>query len=193
MTTGTLRIALAALSLGCAACAPLLPRSQNELPSHWHSYDDAKASIEAIVPGATRAPDLAAMGLDPYVDPNIQLLTYSDIVLRFPLGSAATADGVDMGLRECLAAGKACVGYSITARDIRRDHTGPFVQDTLGFKRVLETHGWSFNALILLVDERVVYTLYGGQPNVYEREVTRQPLGPAQNVGDSIPWQGLAK
>ena len=182
---------LACVALALAGCATLLPTGQQQLPSRWHSYDEAKASIEAIVPGTTRATDLNAMGLDPYVDHNIQLLTYSDVVLRFPLGSGVAAEQLDAGLRECLAAGKACTGYAIAARDIERDHTGPFLQDALGFKRVIETRGWTFNALVLLVDDRVVYTLYGGQPNLYEREVTRQPLGPAQNLGESIPMPAL--
>lgn len=182
---------LACLGFACAGCETLLPKSQDQLPSRWHSYDEAKASIEAIVPGTTRASDLAAMGLDPYVDHNIQLLTYSDVVLRFPLGSGVSAEQLDEGLRECLTAGKSCTGYAIVARDIQHDHTGPFLQDALGFKRVIETRGWTFNALVLLVDDRVVYILYGGQPNLYERQVTRQPLGPAQNVGDSIPLPSL--
>ena len=191
MTRPTPPRLLACIGIACAGCATLLPTGQEQLPSHWHSYDEAKASIEAIVPGTTRAADLAAMGLDPYLDHNIQLLTYSDVVLRFPLGSGVTAEQLDTGLRECLAAGKSCTGYAITARDIQHDHTGPFLQDALGFKRVVETRGWTFNALVLLVDDRVVYTLYGGQPNLYSREVTRQPLGPAQNLGESIPMPSL--
>jgi hypothetical protein len=57
----------------------------------------------------------------------------------------------------------------------------------LGFKRVTDTSGWSFNALILLVNDRAVYTLYGGQPIVREHEVAIQPLGPVQSLGNSLP------
>jgi len=35
---------------------------------------------------------------------------------------------------------------------------------------------------ILIVDEHVVYTLYGGQPKVHAEETSRQPLGPLQNL-----------
>ena len=78
-------------------------------------------------------------------------------------------------------------------RDVKRDRIGNFWSDTLGFKRVVEVTGWSFNSLVLLVGDRVVYTLYGGQPNLREQEVTRQPLGPAQNFGDSLPLGNLVR
>jgi len=42
--------------------------------------------------------------------------------------------------------------------------------------------GWSFNGIILIVDERVVYTLYGGQPKLHTEETSRQPLGPFQDM-----------
>ena len=42
--------------------------------------------------------------------------------------------------------------------------------------------GWSFNGIILIVDEHVVYTLYGGRPKVHTEETSRQPLGPLRNL-----------
>jgi hypothetical protein len=36
-----------------------------------------------------------------------------------------------------------------------------------------------------------VYTLYGGQPMVRQQEVSRQPLGPAQNLGEAVPVQKI--
>ena len=38
-----------------------------------------------------------------------------------------------------------------------------------------------------MVDDLVVYALYGGQPTIREREESRQPLGPQQNRGDVVP------
>ena len=174
-----------------AGCAELLPKSRSEVSSGWHSFDEARAAIEGIVPGQTTAAGLRALGIDPYASPNVQLLTFSDIALRFPLN--IPAERLDQGLRQCFEAGKACTGYSIGVREVKRDRVGGFWQDTLGFKRVVDVSGWSFNALVLMVDERVVYTLYGGQPNLREQEVTRQPLGPAQNFGESLPLGNLVK
>ena len=176
-------------TLACGGCSALLPKSKAEVRSGWASFDEARAAIERIVPGQTTTEGLKALGIDPYAGPNVQLLTFSDIALRFPVNVPGVP--IDDGLRACLGAGKACVGYAIAVRDVKRDRVGPFWPDALGFKRVVDVSGWSFNALVLLVDDRVVYTLYGGQPNLREQEVARQPLGPLQNFGESIG--GLVK
>ncbi len=181
---------LAALALAGAlasGCADLLPKSRMEVASPWGSFERARASIDRIVPYTTTRTDLAAMGIDPYASPNVRLLTYSDIVLRFPLGGTIGPEKLDPGLRKCLEAGKTCSGFAITAQDIRRDRIGDFWLDALNFRREVSVSGWTFNALILLVDEHVVYTNYGGQPLVKESETTRQPLGPIQGWGEAIP------
>ncbi len=183
---------LAVAAVVAAGCADLLPKAKHEVESPWRSFEEARRAIESIVADRTTVADLKTLGIDPYGSPNVQLLTFSDIALRFPVYVAGNGH-LDPGLRACLEAGKECTGYSISARDITRDRVGSFWEDTLGFKRIVEVRGWSFNALVLLVNDRVVYTLYGGQPNVRENEVTRQPLGPAQNFGDSIPYGSLVK
>jgi hypothetical protein len=186
-------LAVAALAATLAGCAQLLPKSSSEVTSPWGSYEAAKAAIERLVPERTTTAELHGLGLDPYLNPNVQILTYSDIVLRFPLGGAVAPERLDAGLRRCLEAGKACSGYSVTAKDIRRERVGTYLVDALGFKREVHINGWSFNALILLVDDRVVYTLHGGQPKVSEHEVSRQPLGPVQEWGNSVPMVPLSR
>lgn len=185
-------IAATAAALLLGGCAQLLPKAQSEVSSPWRSFDEAKAAIEAIAPDRTTAGDLRTAGIDPYASPNVQLLSYSDILLRFPL-AAGSRTTLDAGLRACLDAGKSCSGLYISARDVKHDRVGPFWQDAFGFKRIVITTGWNFNALVLLVDDRVVYTLYGGQPNLHEQEVTRQPLGPVQNFGESVPIGNLVR
>lgn len=56
--------------------------------------------------------------------------------------------------------------------------------DIFNFRRETDITGWTFNAMILMVDDLVVYTLHGGQPRIHEKEVSRNPLGPIQ---DSVP------
>lgn len=180
------RLVTCAALLALAGCVQLLPKAHTEVAGPWRSFEEAKSAIERIEPHRTSAGDLRAQGLDPS-SPNVQLLTYSDIVLRFPVGGGLSSQQLDPGLRECLEAGKACQGYSITVRDVRRERVGNYFQDAFGFKRVVDVSGWSFNALILLVHDRVVYTLYGGQPNLREQEITRQPLGPLQDWGNAVP------
>ena len=182
---------LLAATLLLAGCAQLLPKAHSEVASPWRSFEEARATIERIVPGHTTSADLRSMGLDPHADPNVQLLSFSDVLLRFP--NAGSLTQIDEGLRRCLEAGRACTGLAINARDTRRDRVGDFWQDALSFKRVVDVSGWSFNALVLVVDERAVYTLYGGQPNLREQEVTRKPLGPLQEWGDALPVGDLFK
>ena len=176
---------MVALALG--GCADLLPKSHLEVNSGWHSFEDARATIERIVPYQTTAADLKAMGIDPFATANVQLLNYSDIVLRFPLSGTLPMDRLDGGLRQCLEAGKGCEGYYLSVRDTRHDRVGNFWLDALNFRRVVDVTGWSFNALVLLVDGKVVYVIHGGQPKIREQETTRRPLGPLQGWGDAVP------
>jgi hypothetical protein len=74
----------------------------------------------------------------------------------------------------------------IVAAKISRTRTGNFLADFSNFRRNTETSGWRFNALILFVDDLVVYRSWGGQPAVLETEVTNNPLGPLQDVGPSL-------
>jgi len=182
-----LRCAAWIAAAGLTGCVALLPTEETEVRSPWSSFVEAEASVTRIVPFETTRADLLAAKIDPYQTPNIALLTYSDIILRFPLGGSVPQEKLDRGLRDCLNAGKACSGYAISVRDIKRDRTANFWLDSLHFYRRVDVSGWSFNAIILLVNDVVVYTLYGGQPMIRELEQTRQPLGPLQNWGDSLP------
>ena len=91
---------------------------------------------------------------------------------------------LDRGIRECLQAGKACSAYQLKQEIRKRDRTGNFWLDSFQFNRVTDVSGWTFNALVVLVEDRVVYTLYGGQPRIKEKETTKNPLGPLQGWGD---------
>jgi hypothetical protein len=185
------RLAVVAVACIAGGCAALLPTSQSEVRSPWRDFAQAREAIERIRPGATTGADLRTLGFDPYSGPNVQILTYSDIATRFPV--QVGVDKLDAGLRQCLEAGRRCTGYHVNVREVKRDRVGGFWHDTLGFKRTVEVTGWSFNALVLLVEDRVIYTLYGGQPNIREQEVSRQPLGPLQDFGESLPLGSLVR
>lgn len=185
MKRAALRTAVLAAAAALSACTALLPTGQEQVHSPWHNFAEARDAIDRIAPDKTTVAELQAVGIDPYVSPNVQLLSYSDILLRFPLTMSNGHDHLDPGLHRCLDSGKSCTGYAIAIRETHRDRTGNFWVDTFGFKRVTDVTGWSFNALILMVDGKVVYTLYSGQPQLREQEVTRQPLGPLQGIGDA--------
>jgi hypothetical protein len=169
------------------SCASLLPRSQSEARGLWESFDEAKVAMEKIRPRETTRVELNAAGVDPYKTPNITILTYSDILLHFPVTAAISMEQLDEGLRTCFQAGKKCDGYLVQVKEAKRRHSGNFWLDSLRFDRRIETKGWSFNAVIVLVDDIVVYSLYGGQPIVSEFEREKNPLGPLQGWGSAVP------
>lgn len=180
--------AAAAALLGLASgCQSLLPDAATRTDVVWQSYDEAREAIERIRPYETTRADLSAMGLDPGENSAITILGYSEILQRFAAGSALRPEDYDRGIRDCLTAGKRCVAYALQTRKVRRDRVGNFWLDSLNFHRETNVTGWSFNALLLLVDDRVVYTIYGGQPKIREMERVRNPLGPLQGWGDQVP------
>ncbi len=85
-------------------------------------------------------------------------------------------DFLDRGIADCLPAGKRCTGMSFNVKYLDKTRTGNFSGSTRSnFRREISSTGWSFTALIVLVDDLVVYTLTGGQPQVRETDVVRNP------------------
>jgi hypothetical protein len=175
------------LLAGLTGCSSLLPRSEARTADTWEDYESASAAIDRIVPQQTTRAELAAQGIDPQRNASITILTFSDVVQRFATGGAIRAEELDPGVRQCLTAGKACNGYSILLRRTVNRRSGNFWLDTFNFKRETDSSGWSFNALILLTGDLVVYTLKGGQPRMHETAVERNPLGPLQGWGEQVP------
>lgn len=180
-------LALLCLSMLLSGCQALLPDTKAEVGISWGSYDEAAQAIERIVPYETRRAALWEAGIDPRKTPSITILSYSDILQRFAAGSSMRPEDFDRGIRECLTAGKRCGAYWIQLRRVHRERVGNFWLDSLAFRRETNVTGWSFNALVLLVDDLVVYTLYGGQPGIREYELVRNPLGPLQAWGEQVP------
>jgi hypothetical protein len=176
--------AAAVLVSGCQA---LLPEADASTTVEWGSFDEARQTIDSFVPYKTHKEDLTAKGIDPYLNPAVSLLSYSDILQRFASSSAVRREDFDPGIRDCVSAGKRCIGYSIAVKKVRKERVGNFWLDSLNFRREIDITGWTFNGLVILVDDVVVYTLYSGQPNLKDRENTRNPLGPLQTWGDQVP------
>lgn len=183
------RISLRARALGAvlaaatsAGCGALLPDNYVQTRDIWGSYQQAKASIDKIEPFVTDRGALAELGIDPAKNPAVTVLTYSDIVGKFSAMAPIGADDYDAGIRRCLLAGKGCTGYAIAVRHAYRERVGNFVTDWLNFRRETNVTGWSFNATVLIVDDVVVYAMAGGEPNLREFDLQRNPLGPLQNA-----------
>lgn len=169
-----------------AGCQSLLPKASDSTEVPWKTFEEAREAVEAIEPYRSSKSALISDGFNPYHNPSVTILSYPEIVQRFSAGNALRRDEYDQGIRSCLVAGKACSGYAIAVKRVKHDRIGNFWLDMLGFVRRTNTTGWSFNALILFVDDEVVYTTYSGQPKMDEMQVRRNPLGPLQSIGDAI-------
>jgi len=169
-----------------AGCQSLLPKASDTTVVPWKTFEEARAAVEAIEPYRSRKSALVSDGFNPFHNPSVTILSYPEIVQRFSAGNALRRDEYDQGIRNCLVAGNACSGYAIAVKRVKHDRIGNFWLDMFGFVRRTNITGWSFNALILFVDDEAVYTSYSGQPKMNEMQVRRNPLGPLQSIGDAI-------
>jgi hypothetical protein len=173
------------IALSLSGCTALLPRSESGAKSTWATYENARETFDLITPNKTTKEDLIEFGFNPYSNPNISVLTYSDVIRRFVPSSAVAEESLDQGIRECIVAKEACTAYEIDVKSLKRKRTGNFWLDALNFKRRTDISGWRFNGIIVMKDDVVVYKLHGGQPLIQEAEENRNPLGPFQGVVES--------
>ena len=174
-------------SLSLCACTSLLPTTRKEVVSDWNSYDEAVQSLKDISPyQATRA-DVHKQGLDPRQNPSITVLHYADVMKKFTAAAMIGTQDVDRGIRDCLHAGKRCSAYAVAVKTRASHREGNFFLDSLNFRRETVTVGWSIDALLVFVDDALVYELVGGQPAYHEYEEQRNPLGPLQGWANWRP------
>lgn len=174
-----------ALLVLTSACSSLLPQAHTESTS-FQSFEEARSAVAALVPMKSGRKTMEKNGFDPAAHANTKLLTHSDVVRLLVPTALLKREDLDPGIVVCLEARDACYGMEIVASKIAKTRTGNFFADFSNFKRHTETTGWRFNALILFVNDLVVYRSWGGQPLVSEIEVNSNPLGPFQNVGPSL-------
>ncbi len=174
---------LPALLLG--GCASMLPEVHNE-SALFASFEAARNAIDSLVPMKSDVTTLKSLGLDPAAQPNTIILTQTEVVRRFVPSALLKREDLDPGVLACVEARDNCRGWEITVSRIEKKRTGGFLADFLNFSRRSETTGWRFNALVLLVNDQVVYRAWGGQPSVNEVEVNTNPLGPLQEMGPAI-------
>ncbi|MBK6999437.1 MAG: hypothetical protein IPH35_05535 [Rhodoferax sp.] len=171
------------------ACASLLPQARTESPA-FQSFEAARQAIESLIPQTSNIATLTEKGLTPTSQPNTVILTHADVVRKMVSGNVLDRKDLDPGIVTCLQARDACRGWELNVANISKARTGNFFADFLNFKRRIETTGWRFNAMILLVDDVVVYRGWGGQPVINEVEIQTNPLGPLQDMGPAVVTSG---
>ena len=179
----TLGIAgLAAVSTGCSF---LLPVETQEVDSRWESFDQAKQAFDGIEPGATTREDLAALGYNPYEDPNVEILDFISVLERLLPQNPAVSLPDEPGIEACIAAADHCSGLLISPEFNKDEEEGVAILSVLNFRRQNKITGWSFSSLVVLVDDEVVYKLWRGNPGIRRYRDRIRPLGPVQEIGFS--------
>jgi hypothetical protein len=173
--------ALAAFfAVALSGCSGLLPRQKISTETPWQSYKEVQEVFDQIKPFETTIQDLKEFKLDPESNANVAILNYSDVIRRFIPSPAINPKELDVGVMECIQAKTQCRGYEIDHKVSNRNRNGSFWLDFTNFKRRTEIEGWRFNGVILIKDNKVVYKLTGGQPQIREVEESSSPLGPLQ-------------
>jgi hypothetical protein len=179
-------IAVVALCLAAPGCSALLPSSREATHSPWRSYEEAQLTFDKVIPGETTEVNLNALKLDPRSNPNIAILNYSEVLMRFVPHASISVDDLDSGVRECLSAKVLCKGFAISQSSVHRNRNGNFVFDVLGFSKTTQITGWKFHGLLLIKEGVVIYKLSGGTPSIAQEEENTNPLGPVQSIGQKL-------
>ena len=178
------RLVLALVATLAAGCAALLPTAKTETEAPWKTFEEVKRTFDGIEPGRTTLQELKLLGYDPYVNPNVTVLNYSDVLNKYA-PNAVRDEYLEPGIRDCLKTQTKCSAYSVEHRQVRRERVGNFFLDFINYERRTEITGWKFGAVIVVVGDRVVHKSWSGVPAISEVEQNMNPLGPLQDVGAS--------
>jgi len=166
------------------SCASSLPKGESTTKSHWDSFEQAKLAYDKIIAHQTTVHQLEALGFDPYNTPNVEILSYLDIIQRFNPNNSVKTEELPPSVRKCLAGLDKCFAYEAKPGIRHSQRTGNVLLDLLKFKRQKNITGWQFNALIVIDHEVIVYKIWSGTPIIDKQETENNPLGPFQDAAD---------
>lgn len=168
-----------------AGCGGLLPQQDAASATPFQTYDQVVEAFEQIVPGMTRADDLANLGFDPHRG-NVDVLSYVDMESRFLPAAGVRWEHLDPAVRACIQAELYCTGFVFHPSRTASKRIGAFVPDLLGFQRITRSERWSADVTLLVMNGRVVHKVFSGSPRTENLDDKRQPLGPLQDLGGAI-------
>ena len=179
-------VALSSLLVLLVGCSSMLPSKTVDTQTQWSSYQEVESVVKAIRRGHTLE-DVKKLGLDVNTTPNIQSLTYLDIAKRFGLiGFRDQIVAVPDGVKRMMLAAERGRGYELNVEATRSQRIGNFWTDFLQFRKNTHTTGWKFSVLLIVVNNRVEYVLYKGNPNIDKLEKEKNPIGPFQRINGYI-------
>jgi hypothetical protein len=190
--SGTRRYARVVASLlvttvlvGCGGLG-LLPRKADIKNTNFRSYVAVEAAYQTISLGTTRASDLGQIGFDAVESPNVEVLSYLGVIERFMPRDSIKFDQLDPAVQNCIDSRDRCSAYIFKPERIHEERTGNWFLDILGFERESVSYGWSAEVMLLVQDGRVVYKVMGGKPRINNYQDDVEPLGPFQNLGNTV-------
>jgi hypothetical protein len=164
----------------------LLPSVTASTESPWKSFSQAKTSFDQISPNVTTLSELSALGFDPFRTPNITRLTYLEVIQHFMPNQSIQIEDLDIELQHCIKARKSCYALAVKPAFNQQERYGGVMADIFKFRRKTRTTGWKFDALIVLNGDKVVYKIWGGEPNMLILEDKKTPLGPLQGIVNAV-------
>lgn len=169
-----------------AGCSEVLPHETSTVSAKFQTYDQLMTAYDAIEIGKTRATDLAALGFDPKTTPNIQVLSYVQIIEYFVPSEAVTLQRIPKSVRTCLEAQDHCSAYVYRLQHSATRHNGGVVPDLVGIERDTTRVGWSAEIILLLRDDQIAYKVISARPYQQDQFEKSQPLGPLQDLGKML-------
>jgi hypothetical protein len=169
-------------------CTSLLPKGQTEELSPFSKYQDVRAAFEKVVPYSTTLAELKTLGFDAQSSTNVREIAYPQFMSLVADGPYVPMAQLDAGIRDCISASARCRAYVFQFGHQSRNRTGGFWLDFFNFYRVTHTSGWSFQGVVLVRDDQLVlFRNHSGEPNIEKTDVRRNPLGPLQSFGETVP------
>jgi len=171
--------------VGCGGLG-LLPYQSDVCNSNFKSYQEVETAYHNVIPGVTRASDLAAIGFDASLAPNVQVLSYLGVIERFMPRDSIRFDALDPAVQSCIEARDRCTAYVFSPQRLEEQRVGNWFLDVLGFQRTTYDSGWSAEVVLLIQDGRVSYKVMSGKPRISDMHDRVQPLGPLQDIGGAF-------
>jgi len=191
-------IMLACLSLILFGCATITSTSGNLMPterkiavSNWKSYQSAIEDFNRIEPNKTTLADLKKIGFDPNITPNTVFLDPISIRNIFLGNNSIRIDDLPKDLQEYLRDFNECRGFKFKQEAIFTKGEGSILSRLLKFKKEDIISGWMFEAWIFMKKDKVVYTLWLGNPNIREIRTQKNPLGPFSEILGNVPAMAI--
>jgi len=181
-----LMVLAAVLLTQVVACSSWLPKETVRLDDDDNmKFEHIKANFDKVEVDHTDMEQLKTLGFDPLTAHNARLLSYSDIVPRFMPNSSIQLSQIPVGIQKCILATDRCAPFTMEFERTKGKRIGSVTADLFGFKRTVEKTGWTATILFVMLDGKVVYKSFGGEPNVYNHTEQKKPLGPLQEIGGS--------